>query len=292
MAFFSFQGLESSGYFERASMLCRACLRMAVCLIVLYCLVQSEATSSVTITSSKDFDDFDHLLVSNDLGPFASHGECNLEGFNRCLNILSYIAFWSNKSIRTVRFTTDSWAETLLFTEDHILHWMRGADFQVLTPPDQAIHGSYPPVAPARKIMVKWLHETQLPPPKQYAAYLEEAGLDQAMVLESIIEISSTDTAHQETTSLWLTIRYRDDNEFLWENKNYHRIPNRTKYFVGYAEWYWRWWWVVSMTVFHPFFRIITKASFHYTRLSKEGRVESTPKCPSLTSYRERRDYT
>jgi hypothetical protein len=137
-------------------------------------------------------------VVLKDLGPHTSHGEGELEAFNRCFNVIMYVSFSLNSSTWGTRFASQKWAEKTEFSSQVVPHWMRQRDGTAKSAPAPDQSSSSPDIRaikPTRQVEVVWKHKAKTPWATDLMAHLVDEDLAYDLVLTTKIDIRATATA-------------------------------------------------------------------------------------------------
>jgi hypothetical protein len=67
-------------------------------------------------------------VTTTDFGPYPDRGECELEAYNRCFNMLMYVNYSLSASTWPSRFDSLKWDEGALITTADLPNWMQGKE--------------------------------------------------------------------------------------------------------------------------------------------------------------------
>jgi hypothetical protein len=113
-----------------------------------------------------------------DLGPFEANGECKLEAYNRCYNLLRYVGFSSNDSTWPMCHGSARWEDSHLITSSYMPHWMKPANQEVSMTPQAPDTCLLQTGRPALDVEVIWNVKTKLKEPAEWFKFTKEEGLD------------------------------------------------------------------------------------------------------------------
>lgn len=133
-------------------------------------------------------------------GPYTERGECELEPYSRCFNVIQYLVNSINNSNWPARFGSKKWDEPTGFSLDDVPEWMRNREDIRLKrfAPDQAMTlPNQPPPKPIVNVEVTWNSKAKTRNNQELIEHLIEEGFE----MDDLITNASIDILPDATVA-------------------------------------------------------------------------------------------